>query len=880
MKSYISVLLLLISLSLSGQEYEKRSYTTVRINTPPAINGVLDDEAWTMGEWGGDFFQFEPAEGAPVSQKTEFKILYDDSDVYIAVKAYDTAPDSIVTRMTRRDDTDGDAIMIALDSYFDQRTAFGFGVSAAGVKGDLIWTDDGMNEDETFDPIWYVKTGIYEWGWAAEMRIPLTQLRFSASENQTWGLEVIREIYRHDETDLWQPIARNASGLVHNAGLLNGLSDIKPRTLFDLTPYGVAKLETYEGEEGNPWLDGTDFKVNAGLDAKIGITNNMIMSLTINPDFGQVEADPSEVNLTAFESFFREKRPFFVEGKNITSFGLGIGDGDVGNDNLFYSRRIGRSPRHPASPDDGEYAYTPAFIPIIGAAKLTGKSGSGLSVGAIDAVTAEVSTKIYNEETGETTYVKAEPFANYAVARVQQDFKGGKTIIGGMMTSTIRSLDPETEDYFHKSATTAGLDFTQYFKDMNYIFQLRTAFSNITGNENDIARVQRSTVHNFVRPDADYVEYDPTRTSLSGYGGNLMTGKIGGNLQLIYLAAWKSPGLELNDIGYMRVADQFLGVGVINYSINKPFSVFNRMSFGTNVIHVADFGGNTLLVGDSFSWQAGFKNLWNTYFGGGVNSRERDNLLLRGGPSMLMPGTARFYVGISTSERKKLVAELDFNYDWGFEDYYDSYGLGLEMTYRPINTLELSVEPEWEKSFNTMQYVTTTENDDDPDDPRYVFGTIDQEILAISFRVDYNITPDLTIQYWGQPFFGSGAYTDFKYITDPNAPEFTDRFHVYSDNEILFDEDNGTYHVDEDVDGSFDYSFDKPDFTVSEFLSNLVIRWEFLPGSTAYLVWSQTRDYYTGDGKFDISGQMHDLLTAMRPYNVFLVKFSYRFGLR
>ncbi|MCI0523340.1 MAG: carbohydrate binding family 9 domain-containing protein, partial [Bacteroidales bacterium] len=850
------------------------------ISTPPVINGHLDDEAWSAGEWGGDFFQFEPAEGAPVRQKTEFKILYDDSDIYVAIKAYDTAPDSIVSRMTRRDDTDGDVVMIALDSYFDQRTAFGFGVSAAGVKGDLIWTDDGMNEDETFDPIWYVRTAIYDWGWAAEMRIPLTQLRFSASENQTWGLEIIREIYRHDETDLWQPIARNASGLVHNAGLLNGLNNIKPRTLFDLTPYGVAKLETYEAEEGNPWLDGSDFKVNAGLDAKIGITNNMIMSLTLNPDFGQVEADPSEVNLTAFESYFREKRPFFIEGKNITSFGLGIGDGDVGNDNLFYSRRIGRSPRHPASPDESEYAYTPAFIPIIGAAKLTGKSGSGLSVGAIDAVTAEVNTKIYNEETGETSYVKAEPFANYAVGRVQQDFKGGKTIIGGMMTSTIRSLDEETEDYFHKSATAAGLDFTQYFRDMNYIFQVRTAFSNITGNENDIARTQRSPVHNYVRPDADYVEYDPTRTSLSGYGGNLLTGKIGGNLNLLYLASWKSPGFELNDLGYMRVADQFLGVGVINYSINKPFSIFNRMSFGTNVFHVADFGGNTLMVGDEFSWHAGYKNLWNTYFGGGVNSRERDNLLLRGGPSMLMPGTARFSGGVSTSERKKLVAELDLRYGWGFEDYYEEYELGVELSYRPFNTLTLSAEPEWSKSRNIMQYVETTENDGDSDDPRYIFGSIDQEILSISFRIDYSITPDLTIQYWGQPFFGSGSYTDFKYITDPNAAAFTDRFHTYNDNEIIFDEENGSYLVDEDIDGSFDYSFGKPDFTVSEFLSNLVVRWEFLPGSTAYLVWSQTRDYYTGDGYFDMSDQVHELLTARRPYNVFLIKLSYRFGLR
>ncbi|MCJ7819858.1 MAG: carbohydrate binding family 9 domain-containing protein, partial [Bacteroidales bacterium] len=467
---------LLMILFLPGiiycQDYEKRIYSTKRIELPPVIDGDLADEAWTHGDWGGDFSQYEPDEGAPLKQKTEFKILYDNNNIYVAIKAYDSAPDSIVTRMTRRDDTDGDEVVVAFDSYYDQRTAFGFGVSAAGVKGDLIWTDDGMSENETYDPIWYVKTAIYEWGWAAEMRIPLTQLRFSEKEEQTWGLEVIRSIYRLDETDMWQPIARNASGLVHNAGLLTGLAGIEPRALFDVTPYSVGKFESYEGEVGNPWLDGTDLKANAGLDAKIGISNNMTLSLTVNPDFGQVEADPSEVNLSAFETFFREKRPFFVEGNNITSYGLGIGEGDVGNDNLFYSRRIGRSPRLPADPGDSEFAYTPAFIPIIGAAKITGKSGNGLSVGVIEAVTAQVNTKIYNEISGKTTHVTAEPFSNYAVGRVQQDLNEGKTIIGGMVTSTIRSLDETTEDYFHKSASTAGIDFTQYFRDMNYVFQL------------------------------------------------------------------------------------------------------------------------------------------------------------------------------------------------------------------------------------------------------------------------------------------------------------------------------------------------------------------------------------------------------------------------
>jgi len=878
MKKYLLCLSVMLSLTVSGQDYAKRIYTATRITEPPVINGELNDEAWAQGEWGGDFWQYEPSEAAPVKQKTEFKLLYDNHSIYVAVKAYDTAPDSIVSRMTRRDDTDGDELTVAFDSYFDQRTAFGFGVSAAGVKGDLIWTDDGMNEDETFDPIWYVKTAIHDWGWAAEMRIPLTQLRFSNAEDQVWGFEVIRQIYRHNETDFWQPIARNASGLVHNAGLIHGLSNIKPRTMFDLTPYGVAKLETYEGEEGNPWYDGSDIKANAGLDAKIGVTNNMILSLSLNPDFGQVEADPSEVNLTAFETYFREKRPFFIEGKNITSYNLGIGSGDEGNDNLFYSRRIGRKPSLPHSAGTGEYAWTPSFTPIIGAAKLTGKSAGGLSVGFIEAITSHVNTRIRNELTGETTHLTAEPLTNFTVGRIQQDLNGGKTIIGGMMTSTIRVLNEETENYFHKSATTGGIDFTHYFGEMNYIFQLRTVFSNITGTEDAIARTQRSVIHNFRRPDADYTEYDPSRTSLSGFGGNLMAGKIGGNWQFLYLSAWKSPGLELNDIGYMQVADQYLGVGVINYNIYQPFGIFNNMNFGTNLIHQLDFGGYTNVVGISQSWSAQYKNLWSSFISAQLNSQKTDNLLLRGGPAIIMP--AQFYVGggINSNSRKKLSAEVDFSLHKTFQDIRTSYDLSLELEYRPVNTLTISAEPEWSRTMNKMQYVTTASLTSGVNTPRYIFGTIDQKILSMSLRVDYNITPDLTIQYWGQPFFGSGKYSDFKRITDPVADELSDRYHNYTDSEISYSDE--TYFIDEDQDSLIDYEFGNSDFTVSEFLHNLVVRWEFLPGSTAYLVWSQTREYYAGDGLFDLGSQSNYLFTHNKPHNVFLLKFSYRFGLR
>ncbi len=879
MRKAFALFLLLLPSVLAGQDYEKRTYQTQRAVISPLIDGELDDEAWATGNWEGNFWQYEPNEGGPVSQKTEFSVIYDNENIFVAIKAYDTAPDSIVSRLTRRDDIDGDELYVYFDSYHDLRTAFGFGVSAAGVKSDLVMTEDGSAEDETWDPIWYVKTTVTDWGWAAEMKIPLTQLRFSATEKQLWGFEVVRVIYRHDETDFWQPIARNASGLVHNAGLLGGISDIKPWKQFDITPYGVARLETYEGKKGNPFLDGSDIKANAGLDAKIGITNNMIMSLTVNPDFGQVEADPSEVNLTGFETYFREKRPFFVEGRNITDFNLGLGGDDEGNDNLFYSRRIGRSPGLSHEDQDNEYSYTPSFTPIIGAAKLTGKSENGWSVGALEAITARVKSKIYNEVTGDYTHETVEPLTNYTLGRVQKDIDGGNTIIGGMFTTTLRDLEENTEPYLHKSALTAGVDFTQYFGKMKYIFQLHTAFSNVNGSKNAIARTQQSLVHNLGRPDAGYVEYDPMRTSLYGSGGNLMAGKIGGNLQLIYLSSWKSPGFDPNDVGYMQVADQYLGVGVVGYRINKPFGIFNRMNFTTNLIHLHDFGGRMLLYGQSLAWSTQFRNLWSAYCSSQVNSPEQDNLILRGGPSMKIPGAGYIEAGIESSEQKKLVAEISASKTWGFENHYSNRNVTFELSYRPFKNISLEIEPEWEQRTSSLQYVTTVSLTSGIYTPGYIFASIDQKTLGLSVRADYNITPDLTIQYWGQPFFGSGKYSEIKRITDTDATLLIDKYHAFTEDEISLSANN-EYSVDENGDDLPDYTFANPNFTRSEFLSNLVVRWEFMPGSTAYFVWSQSRDYRTDDGLFDLGPQIYDIFINEKPHNIFLIKLSYRFGLR
>ena len=441
-----------------GQTPEKKQYKATRISTTPVINGILDDDVWQEGSWIDDFTQNEPYNGKKPSQRTEFKILFDEDNLYVAVKAFDTSPDSIVNRLTRRDQVDGDFVGIIFDSFHDLRTGFLFAVSSAGVKFDQMFSNDGQNEDSSWDPNWWVKTSINSEGWVAEMKIPLSQVRFEKNSDEVWGLQLARILYRKNETSFWQHLPADAPGFIHMMGELTGLEQIEPRKIFDITPYTVAKTETFKAEPENPFrANGKLSKLNGGIDAKIGITNNMTMDLTINPDFGQVEADPSEVNLSAYETFFREKRPFFIEGNNITNFGLGIGDGGVGNDNLFYSRRIGRRPQGYPDLNDGWNADVPTNTTILGAAKLTGKTKNGLSIGFVEAMTAEEKAEV--DTVGGRMYETVEPFTNYLVGRVQKDFKDGNTIIGGIFTSTNRDLDDNLSDFMHKAAYTGGARF-------------------------------------------------------------------------------------------------------------------------------------------------------------------------------------------------------------------------------------------------------------------------------------------------------------------------------------------------------------------------------------------------------------------------------------
>ncbi len=866
---------LLLGINSFAQEHSKKSYSAQAISGEmPRIDGLLDDADWENAHWQGDFIQHEPEEGKNAFQSTSFAVLYDNNFLYVAVKAFDAHPDSIVKRMTRRDNIDGDFVGFQIDSYGDKRTAFSFIVSASGVKNDFIASNDGEQEDLTWDAIWWVKTSVNAEGWVAEFKIPFTQLRFGKAQEQVWGFQIGRSIFRKGEMLLWQPISRNASGWVSHFGTLNGLK-ISPQKPFDITPYTTASMETFEKEEGNPYADGFDTDLNAGIDGKIGLSNNFTLDFSINPDFGQVEADPSEVNLSAYESFFNEQRPFFIEGRNILSYPLMFGDGDLAAESLFYSRRIGRRPHYSPEIEDNEYLKMPQFTSILGAAKITGKTPNGWSIGILESVTAQEKAKIWNENSERTETV--EPLTNYLVARVQRDFNKGNTIVGTVLTSVNRDIDTENLNFVPTSAYTGGFDFTQYFKNKEYNFKLTAYWSDVNGSTEAITELQNSPARYFQRPDAEYLDVNENLTSLNGAGGNIQVGKMGGKLKFMLAGAMKSPSLEVNDIGYLQSVDDIMEVFWMGYRFYKPFSIFRSLSINFNQWLGWDFGGTKTYSGGNVNVHSQFKNFWNLSFGTNLNGNSISNGMLRGGNSMILPGNKNFWAWIGTNEQKKFYISSNVSMNKSFEENYNtSKYLNISLTYRPFSTLSLSLTPEYNWKEKELQYVDEVSyNNTD----RYIFSSLQQKIASLSLRINYNITPDLSIQYWGQPFIAAGEFSDFKYITNNKSPDYNDRFYTYPTSQISFDQENNEYLIDENLDNSSDYTIYNPDFNFKEFLSNMVLKWEYSAGSTVYLVWSQSRSHYIEEGQFDLQQDM-DYLFNEKARNVFLIKFSYRIGLR
>ncbi|GAA4273916.1 DUF5916 domain-containing protein [Aquimarina gracilis] len=871
---------------------KKRIYTTKPLNgaEAPTIDGIIDEASWNLVEWTGDFVENEPDENTPPSQQTKFKIVYDQKYLYVAYRCYDNEPNKIEKRLSRRDGFAGDWVEINLDTYHDKRTGFSFTITAAGVKGDEFISRNGNNWDGSWNPIWYTATNIDDEGWTAEVKIPLSQVKFGKSKEQIWGLQVNRRFFRNEERSVWQRIPQDAPGWVSEFGELHGLIDIEPQKQLEIQPFGVIQFDTFPEEEGNPFRDGDEFKLNGGLDAKIGITNDLTLDLTVNPDFGQVEADPAAIALDGFQIFFREQRPFFVENKNIFDYRFANGQ-----DNVFYSRRIGRSPQGSITELDGEFVDRPTNTTMLGAAKFSGKTKDGWSIGILESVTEREIAKIQDEDGNEREAV-VEPLTNYFVARAQKDFNERNTYIGGIFTATNRNLgdafeidsdNPDTDETselvgtrennlyaLRKSAYSGGLDFRHNWKDRKYYIEGNMVLSHVEGSKEAIEATQRELTHNFQRPDAGHVEVDPNRTSLTGTGGKITGGKSGGG-RWRYNAGifWRSPELELNDIGFLRQADEIRQFANVRYLFLKPTKFYRRANIFAEQFSTFDFDGNYNRIQYFIRGEINYMNNWWTEAGFGHKPRIFSNTILQGGPRWRFSEENFAFLFFGSDRRKKFNFTLGYDGSRAKQNNFSFNRYVVRLRYQPINALSISLNPQFRQNPNKTQYVTEV---DFNGTPRYITANIDQQTLSASIRLNYNINPNLTIQYYGEPFISRGRYKDFNFVNNPVAEDLNERVTLYDQDQISFLDD--VYSVDEDRNGIVDYTIDNPDFAFVQFRSNLVLRWEYIPGSEIFLVWSQGVTG-SGDPGEHLFRSLNNQILDQQPENTFLIKATYRFVL-
>lgn len=856
---------------------KKKTYQTRAIGAEaPQIDGLLDDPVWQTVEWGTDFVQVNPEEGKPPSQETAFKILYDEKFLYVGFRCYDDEPDKVVRRMSRRDGFEGDWVEINIDSYNDKRTAFSFTISASGVKGDEFISNNGENWDESWNPIWFTTTNLDSLGWTAEIKIPFSQIRYGLKKEHTWGIQFTRRDFRAGARNIWQYIPRTSNNWVSEFGSLEGLTDIKPQKQIELQPYVVGRLESFEREEGNPFATGNDRGLGIGLDGKVGVTGDLTLDFTINPDFGQVEADPAAINLDGFRIFFPEQRPFFIENRNLFDYQLTRAEagGDFTTDNAFYSRRIGRAPHGRPRLGDGEYADIPTNTTILGAAKFSGKTKKGTGIAILESVTDREYATIQSGDAQRREVV--EPLTNYFVSRVTQDFNEGQTVLGGIFTATQRDLSNTNLDYLHKSAFTGGLDLRHFWKDRTYYIQASSLVSQVNGSQRAILRTQTAFEHYFQRPDADYLSVDTTATSLTGTSGTFNIGKQNGNFIFESGVTWRSPELELNDVGFLRNTDEINNYYWAGYRINEPFSIFNWMGFNVNQYLRWDFGGENLYQAWNTNFHTQFKNFWGLSAGFTFEGKDISNTDLRGGPALRRSQGWSIWSNIYTDQRKNVTFSANYNLSRGFEKNQPRtvayQGISVGANFQPTNALGLSVRPGYNVFERKAQFVDNLGEVDGRN--RYIMGAIEQKTFSTTLRWTFNLTPNLTIQYYGQAFISKGIYNNFKQVGNSMAQDFDERFVPLDPSQIAFTE--GRYQVDEDLDGIGDFSFSDPDFSFMQWRSNAVARWEYVPGSELFLVWNQGTNA-AGNPEEEILPSLRDNLFSRKAHNIFLLKWTYRF---
>ena len=848
-----------------GRDYRTLAAAPVAGSVPPpVIDGRLDDPIWQTAQVAADFVQLEPDPGAPATERTEARVAFDDRAIYVAMRMYDSDPAAIRAEFVRRDEGSetSDWARVMIDSYHDRRTAFQFATTPRGARVDILHLAD-TQIDTNWDAVWEVATSVDDEGWTAEFRIPLSQLRFSGGAG-SWGINFNREIARRSEVSYWAPIPPNAGRLVSLFGRLEGMEAVRSPRRLEVLPYAVGRLEREPGLPSNPFWQANSPEGALGADLKLGLTSDLTLTATLNPDFGQVEADPSVVNLSTFETFFPEKRPFFTEGTEIFRFPI------LPEGHLFYSRRIGRPPQGRAS-SPGGFVAAPGTTRILGAAKISGKTRSGWSVGLMDAVTAQEEARIVDAE-GLRSARTVEPGTNYLVARVLRDFGQGRSGLGVMGTATNRRLgsDPGVQ-FLPGAAYVGGANGWHRFGGNRYEVNGWILGSSVRGSEAAIWRLQRSAAHLFQRPDAEHLQPDSTLTSLNGWAGEAGVRKIGGGHWTGHVGfGARSPGVDLNDAGFLSYADIWYGSLLAAYRQFRPGPLFRDWRLQGQVVQGYYFDGTSGRRSFHLTGNARLLSFWRGTFKVDHWRRHVWAWELRGGPGLMRPARTDFDASLTSDSRKSWSAAVTLR---GTEEH-GTVGRSLEiepsLSLRPSSRTTLSAAPAWSRNRQPAQYVASPATQAGTE---YVVGHLRQRTAALTLRLSHAFTADLSLDFYAQPFLCSGLYEDFRTVVDPRGRTFQDRFALLGPEELRLDAETGRYAVDRPGTES-DFTFRNPDFNVREINTNAVLRWEYRPGSTLFLVWSHARENGVRSGQLRLWNDLHRLLTSEATH-VFLVKVSY-----
>ncbi|WP_337940692.1 DUF5916 domain-containing protein [Parabacteroides sp.] len=855
----------------------KRVYNITKVTgTKPVMDGRLDEDFWMkQGEWSDCFVQIIPYERKIPDSPTRVKLFYDNKYIYVGVYCKDIHPEKMIRFIGNRDDNSmGDLISVAFDTYHDYRAAPEFNINLGGNKTDLVVTDK-LNVNLSWNAVWEGKTHINlpDSSWTAELRIPFSQLRYNQlSDDGIWGLHVRRIIRRNNEVQNWSMIPLKNNGHVFSFGEMHGMTDLpKPRGI-EFLPYVMGKYRNEPKIPGSPYQKGHSWGGNVGLDAKFALSD-FTLDLTINPDYGQVELDPSVMNLTAYETFYDEKRPFFLEGKHILDFANG-------SDMMFYTRRIGAAPSYTPQGIDNinSFADTKDNVPIIGALKLTGTNRHGVTLGVVQSVTARSSAKVTRNGLEDVEVV--EPLTNYTVARVQKNWKGN-SLLGGMLTSVNRALDqPYLEDFMVRNAFTAGIDFTQYFNNRLYYIDVKGMFSSLNGSKEAISILQTNPVHYYQRESAsDYLGVDPNRRSLNGTGGYVKAGRKG-NAKWAFSEtfSWSSPGFDLNDMGYMKEADNRTNETEIVFRQTDIWKHFRYNAFTLTQKNQWNYGGTPFSNDVALRWQSMTMKRYEVDMKETFVWNRLDSRLLRGGPDMRLNPYFQTSVKVNTDKAQRMMFMLKYEGNHNLDGYNRFNTLMPSLTFRLGNHVYLSGQVDYAWNTDDMQYVGTLKSSAASSDrhnssPVYLMGHMDQKTYGVTMRLQVNVTPDISIQFYGSPFTSTAKFSDFKEAADTKSPTYDKRFHVFSRDELSFAD--GTYHIKRK---GREASFKNPDFSFNEFRSNLVARWEYLPGSTLYFVWEH-RMSNQESRRIGGWGNNLDRMFGLPATNTFMLKMNYWFNL-